>query len=78
MSASTLLALDQVKASYPNGVQSTEHGCYYFVDQDGDLGYFIQYDNGCYESEVQYADLDTLSDDERQECERIINTIVTV
>lgn len=67
----TLLTLEEVETAYPNGFISERHGCYYFLDQDEELAYFIQYDNGKYESEVQYVDLDTLSDIERHECELI-------
>ena len=67
----TLLTLNQVKDSYPSGVESERHGCYYFLDQDGDLGYFIQYDNGKFEPETQYVDIDTLAEDEAEECNLI-------
>ena len=67
----TLLTLEEVETAYPNGFISERHGCYYFLDQDEELAYFIQYDNGKYESETQYVDLDTLSDIERHECELI-------
>lgn len=68
---STLLSFDNIEAAYPNGILSERHGCYYFLDQDEELAYFIQYENGNFESEPQYVDLDTLSDIERHECELI-------
>ena len=71
----SLLTLTQVKESYPAGVESEAHGCYYFLDQDGDLGYFIKYINGKFESETQYVDFDTLADIEREECELIASLI---
>ena len=67
----TLLSLEEVQTRYPYGVHSVPHGCYYFLDQDGELGYFIQYDNDKFESETQYVDFDTLADDERAECELV-------
>lgn len=67
----TLLTLTEITDSYPNGVYSARHGCYYFLDQDDELGYFIKYIDGKFEQEIQYVDFDTLADDERQECELI-------
>ena len=68
---STLLSFDEIEAAYPLGILSERHGCYYFLDQDEELAYFIQYENGKFESETQYVDLDTLSPMERYECELI-------
>ena len=65
------ISLEQLQTAHPSGVYSERHGCYYFVDYDGDLGYFIEYTNGNFESEPQWVDLDTLADDEREECENI-------
>ena len=66
-----LLPLSELQNRYPSGVYSEAHGCFYFLDYDNELGYFIQYTNGNFESEIQYADLDTLADDERLECEAV-------
>ena len=62
----TLLSLSQVQDRYPDGVVSENFGCFYFMDQDNDLGYFIQY-KGKYEPEPQYVEWETLSDEECQE-----------
>ena len=70
-----LLTFEQVQTSYPSGVYSEDHGCYFFLDQDDELGYFIQYSNDHFEDEPQWADLDTLADDERAECEAIAEQI---
>ena len=59
-----LLSLSELQNRYPSGVYSEAHGCFYFLDYDHDLGYYIQYANGQFESETQYVDLDTLADDE--------------
>ena len=67
----TLLPLSELENRYPSGVYSADHGCFYFLDYDNELGYFIQYTNGNFESETQYVDLDTLADDEREECEAV-------
>ena len=66
-----LLTFEEVETSYPSGVYSEDLGCYFFLDQDDELGYFIQYSNEHFESEPQWADLDTLADDEREQCEAI-------
>ena len=71
----TPLSLTELENAYPNGFQSFLHGCYYFLDQDGDLGYFIQYVDGKFEPEVQYVDFDTLAENERAECEVIAEYI---
>ena len=70
-----ILSLTELQDLYPSGIQSEQHGCFYFLDYDNELGYFIQYENGQYESETQYVDFDTLADDERQECEAVASLI---
>ena len=70
-----LLRLTEVENAYPNGFKSFLHGCYYFLDQDGDLGYFIERIDGTFESETQYVDFDTLAYNERAECEVIAEYI---
>ena len=72
-----LLTIEQLNTAHPSGEYYPEHGCYYFVDHDGDLGYFIQYENDTFESEPQWVDLDTLADDERLECEAVAHRILT-
>ena len=67
----TLLSLTELENAYPSGFVSFQHGCYYIIDQDGELGYFIQYNDGKYEPELQYVDFDTLEDDVREHCELI-------
>ena len=71
------LSLTELQTSHPSGVYSESHGCYYFLDYDNELGYFIQYNNGEFENEPDWVELDTLADDERQECETIAQTIST-
>lgn len=65
------LSLDDIENAYPNGILSERHGCYYFLDMDGDLAYYIQYENGMFEPEVQYVDIDTLAENEAEECNLI-------
>jgi len=71
------LSLTELRTSHPSGVYSEAHGCYYFLDHDNELGYFIQYNNGLFENEPNWVEFDTLADDERQECETIAQTILT-
>ena len=63
----TQLSLQDVQNRYPNGIKKEGYGCYYFVDYDGDLGYFIQLVDGSFEDNVQYVDFDTMSEDEAEE-----------
>ena len=69
--STSLLSFTELQNAYPNGVFSARHGCYYFLDQDSDLAYFIQYIDGTFEPEVQYVDIDTLAEDEVKECKLI-------
>ena len=71
MTQSTLLNLTELQDRYPSGLYSEEHGCFYFLDYDNELGYFIQYTDGNFEPQTQYVDFDTLADDERSECESV-------
>ena len=65
------LSLTDLQTAHPSGVYSEAHGCYYFLDHDNELGYFIQYNTGEFENEPDWVELDTLADDERQECEAV-------
>ena len=71
MSVITELSLQDVQNRYPSGVYSARHGCYYFVDYDGDLGYFIGLANGNFDSESGYVDIDTLDEELAEECKSI-------
>ena len=66
-SISNLTTLEALKDAYPGGEYCEEHGCFYFMDYDGELGYFIQYNTGEFENEANYVDFDTLSEDEVKE-----------
>jgi len=57
------ISLDQLKNIHPGGEYCEEHGCFYFMDYDGQLGYFIEYE-GAFEEEANWVDFDTLSEDE--------------
>ena len=64
------LTLEQLRDRY-DGVYSEWRGCYYFVDYDGDLGYFTQLVNGNFEDEVHYVDIDTFAEDEVEEITKL-------
>ena len=68
---STTLTLTEVETSYPCGVYVARHGSYYFLDMDGELGYFIAMADGTFENEVGYVEFDTIDEDDAEECRRI-------
>ena len=72
-----MLTLTELQDAHPAGVYFADHGCFYFLDYDGELGYFIEYTNGDFEKDANWVDLDTLADDEREECLRVAATIAT-
>ena len=59
------ISLEDVQNRYPDGYHSTAHGCYYFVDMDGDAAYYIQNANNSFENVVNYIDFDILSTTEK-------------
>ena len=67
MSTITTITLQEVTNRYPSGVYSARHGCYYFNDQDGELGYFIAMADGTFEDEVGYVEFDTMNEVEAEE-----------
>ena len=72
-----LLSLQQLKTSHPGGEYCEEHGCFYFMDYDGDLGYFIQYNTGEFENEANSVDIDTLEEELQLEVLAIARRIST-
>ena len=68
-------SLESLQAAHPSGIHCPEHGCFYFLDYDDELGYFIEYNDGQFEPEPDWVELDTLADDERRECELIAERI---
>ena len=68
------LTLEQLRDRY-DGVYSEWRGCYYFVDYDGDLGYFTQLLNGNFGDEVHYVDIDDIfGEDEVEEFTKLQST----
>ena len=74
---SNSLTIEQLNTAHPSGEYYPEHGCYYFVDHDGDLGYFIQYNTGGFECEPQWVDIDTLDEDLQTEVLAVAHRIST-
>ena len=71
------LTLEQLNTAHPSGEYCAEHGCFYFMDYDGDLGYFIQYNTGEFEPEANWVDIDTLDEDLQQAVLAVANRIST-
>lgn len=65
------LTLSDCGDRYPNGIYVSSLGCYYFVDYDGDLGYFIGLEDGSFEDETHYVDFDTMSDEDAANIRKI-------
>ncbi len=65
------ISLTDLKAAHPYGVYSEHHGCYYTLDYDMEMGYFIQLNDGSFESDWNFVDLDTMEDSLRNEIETI-------
>ena len=61
------LTLNDLKDRYVDGLHYPQHGCFYFMDYDNELGYFIEMNDGTFENDVNYVDLDTLDDDVYQQ-----------
>ena len=71
------LTLEQLNTAHPSGEYYPEHGCYYFIDYDGELGYFIQYNTGEFENEANSVDIDTLEEELQLEVLAIARRIST-
>ena len=66
------LTIDDVMDRYPDGAYIPTRAAYYFLDYDGDLGYFIELKNGKFEDSVNYVDVDTMNEKEVEETNNII------
>ena len=69
------ISLEEVQSRYPDGYHSVKHGCYYFCDYDGEVGYYIQNADNSFEDDVNYVEVDTMSDEERAE---VINELMNL
>ena len=65
------MTLNELQTAHPYGVYSERHGCYYTVDYDNELGYFIQLNDGSFESGWNFVDIETLDEKLAEEVESI-------
>ena len=72
------LTLDQLQDRYTDGVYCADHGCFYFVDYDSELGYFIESaTNGVFFPETEYVDYDLLEEDVKEVIDNVRYAITT-
>ena len=65
------MTLNELQTAHPYGVYSELFGCYYTVDYDNEMGYFIQLNDGSFENSWNFVDFDTLDDNMRDELDTI-------
>ena len=70
------MTLTELQTAHPYGEYSEQFGCYYTVDYDSELGYFRQLNDGSFESDWNWVDFDTLSEEEAEKIELIATTII--
>ena len=70
------MTLTELQTAHPYGEYSEQFGCYYTVDYDSELGYFRQLSDGSFESDWNWVDFDTLSEEEAEKIELIATTII--
>ena len=75
MNTTKMITLEKLQEAHPWGVYSEQHGCYYSMDYDNELGYFIEYTNGQFENDWNWVELDTLDEELREEVELIASHI---
>ena len=69
------MTLTDLQTAHPYGVYYKEHGSYYTMDYDNELGYFIQLVDGSFETEWNWVDFDTLDEDTCKELELVAKDI---
>ncbi len=69
------MTLTDLQTAHPYGVYSEHHGCYYTLDYDMEMGYFIQLNDGSFESDWNFVDFDTLDENTCNELELIVSHI---
>jgi hypothetical protein len=69
------MTLTDLQTAHPYGVYSERHGCYYTLDYDNEMGYFIQLNDGSFESDWNFVDFDTLDENTCNELELIVSHI---
>ena len=68
MQTMSSISLQDVISRYPNGAYIPGRACYYFIDYDGELGFFVELSNGRFEDDVTYVNFDTVDEEERRKC----------
>ena len=69
------MILTDLQTAHPYGVYSERFGCYYTLDYDNEMGYFRLLNDGSFESDWNFVDFDTLSDEMSNELELIVSHI---
>ena len=69
------MTLTELQTAHPYGVYSERFGCYYTLDYDMEMGYFIELNDGSFDKDWNFVDFDTLGDNLRDELEVIANNI---
>ena len=67
------MTLTDLQTAHPYGVYSEHHGCYYTLDYDMEMGYFIQLNDGSFEKDWNFVDFDTLDENTCNELELIVS-----
>ena len=58
------MTLTELQTAHPYGEYSERNGCYYTLDYDQELGYFRQLADGTFETDWNWCDFDTMSEDD--------------
>ena len=58
------MTLTELQTAHPYGEYSERNGCYYTLDYDQELGYFRQLADGSFETDWNWCDFDTMSEDD--------------
>jgi hypothetical protein len=70
------MTLTDLQTAHPYGVYSERFGCYYTLDYDMEMGYFIQLVDGSFETEWNWVDFDTLEESVSDELELLAKNIL--
>jgi len=71
------ISLAELQDAHPYGVYSERHGSYYTLDCDNEIGYFIKLIDGSFETEWNWVELDTMSEEEAEYICEVAKTIST-
>ncbi|AIX31721.1 hypothetical protein Syn7803C17_88 [Synechococcus phage ACG-2014f] len=71
------MTLTDLQTAHPYGEYSERHGCYYTVDYDSEIGYFRQLNDRTFETDWNWVDFDTMSEEEAEYICEVAKTIST-